>query len=153
MTTQNTELNSVLARWLSFIALQRRETISNFMFVALIATGIVLQVQLMIVLGVVPRSGHLYLGRDGRRRPLLIVFPFPLHLCLGLLRNLQLFFRVGKDGGSILRTGIPPLPVLRRWVVGPEEEFDQGFVADFVRIEENQQAFGVSRRAGADGSV
>lgn len=115
---------------------------------AAVATGVFIQIELMVVLGVEPRARRRDLGPHRCVR-----VPFLLHLGFCVLGDLQLLFRIGEDGGPILGPAVVALPVPGGWVVGSEEELDQGLVVDLVRVEEDQQAFGVSRGAGADGPI
>lgn len=57
---------------------------------------------------------------------------------------------VGENHTAVLRTDVVALAVERGWVVQHEEYFEQGFVADEVRVKQDVDDFGQSGVARAD---
>lgn len=84
---------------------------------ALIARGVVVEVELVILLSSPPLSSGRDLGNDSALPPLLV------GLFCNLARDLLLLLVVEVNGRAVLRAGIGALAVQRRGVVRLVEEF------------------------------
>lgn len=102
---------------------------------ALVAGGVLIQVQLVVVLGVPPGPGGQDLGLDAA--------PVPLGVGLGrdLARHPLLLRAVEVHRAPVLRPDVGPLPVRRRRVVHPVEELEQLPVCRLRGVEEDLQRF------------
>jgi hypothetical protein len=84
---------------------------------ALIARGVIVEVELVILLSSPPLSSGRNLGDDAALPPLLV------GLLCDLARNLLLLLVVEVDSRSVLGAGVGTLAVQRRGVVRLVEEF------------------------------
>lgn len=105
---------------------------------ALVPTRVLIQIQLMIILGVPPGTGVQDLGRDGPLGP-----PLRLGALGDPLRRGGLLGRVREDAAAVLRAGVAALPVLGRGVVHAVEEFEEGGVGELGGVEGHLEGFGV----------
>lgn len=105
---------------------------------ALIAPGIVIEIQLMILLCIPPLSRRQDLGCNAVLPPLLV------RLLRDLFCRLLLFRVVVEDGAAVLRAAVGALLVLRGWVVHFIEEFEEGTVGNLVRVVYNLQCLSVT---------
>lgn len=125
--TANLRLNHSLQRW------EGSQEVRG----ALVASGVMVQILLMIILSIPPAPRGRDLGHDAALVPLLV----------GLLRHLArhplLLLAVVVDGAPVLRARVRALPVRRRRVVQPVEELEDLAVGDLRRVVVQLQAFGV----------
>src|SRR5205085_9970809 len=73
-----------------------------------------------------------------------------VQICDHLCGNALLFWRVIEDRGAVLRADVCALPVECGRVVDGEEDFEQFFVGDDLRVVSDLDGFGVAGRARAD---
>ena len=119
------------------LVLQRWKT-PGIMRRTLIATRIIMQVQLMIILCVPPSTRLKYLGCDRPTLP-----PLFLRSLCNLLRLRFLLRVMVEDGGTVLGATIHALPILGCRIMHFVKEFEEGGVLDFFRIEYYLKRFGV----------
>lgn len=108
---------------------------------ALIPTGVVVQVLLVIVLRVPP------LARLEDLRGNLALVPLLVGLLGDLLGDLLLLVVVVEDAAAVLRADVGTLAVGGRRVVHAVEVLDQAAVGDPRRVVDDLQRFGVCGRA------
>lgn len=109
---------------------------------ALVAGRVLVEVELVVVLGVPPGPGGDDLGGD-RVRPAPPAVPLLGSLARHLARHPLLLGRVVEDGAAVLRAGVGALAVRRRRVVHPVEELEELPVRRLRRIEDDLQGFRV----------
>lgn len=103
----------------------------------LVAGRVVLEVELVILLGGPPLAGGGNLGDNLALVPLLVC------LCGDVAGNLFLLVVVEVDGGAVLGAGVGPLPVEGGGIVHAVEEFEELAVGDLGRVEDDLGGFGV----------
>lgn len=98
---------------------------------ALIAGGVLVEVELVVFLGVPPLARGDDLGGDLTRPAV------PLRVGGGrdLLRDGLLLRAVEEDAAAVLRAGVVALPVARRGVVDAVEELEELAVGQLRRVE------------------
>lgn len=128
----------MLHQFNSYLLILQRWKIPHKMRRTLIPARIMMQIQLMIILRIPPRARLEYLRRDRPALP-----PLPLRPLGDLLRLRFLLGTVVEDGGAVLRAGVHALSVLGRRIVHLVEEFKEGGVLQFVRVEGYLKGFGV----------
>jgi hypothetical protein len=89
----------------------------NLLRRTLISTGVLVQVQLVIVLGIPPLPGGLDVRGDG------LLIPFLANFFRHILGDLKLFIAVCEDGAAVLRSDIRALAVCRRGIMQPIKKF------------------------------
>ena len=104
----------------------------------LIATRVVMQIQLMIILGIPPSTRLKDLGCDRPALP-----PLLLRSLCNLLRLRFLLGVMVEDGRTVLGTTIHALPILSCRIMHFVEEFEEGGILDFFGIEDYLKRFGV----------
>ena len=121
------------------LILQRGE-IPHIMRWTLIPARVVVQVQLMIVLRIPPSPSLENLCRNGATFPPLLLGLFGNLFCLCFLLR-----AVIEDCRTVLRARIHALAVLSCWIVHLVEEFEEGGILDFIRVEDDLEGFGIYR--------
>ena len=121
----------------TLLILQRRK-IPHKMRRAFVSARVVMQIQLMIIL-CIPPSPCL----EDFRRDSLILPPLFLRFLRDLLRLRFLLRTMIKNCGAVLRARIHALAVLGRWIMHFVEEFEEGCVLDFGRVEDYLEGFGI----------
>lgn len=104
----------------------------------LIATRVVMQIQLMIIFCIPPSAGLKNLGCDRPTLPPLLLRSF----CY-LLRLRFLLRVVVEDGRTVLSATIHALPILGRRIMHFVEEFEERGILNFFRIEYYLKRLGV----------
>lgn len=107
---------------------------------ALITTGVVLEVQLVILLSGPPLAGGRDLGDDASLPPLGIGF------CRDVARNLLLLGVVEVDGGAVLGASVGALGVEGRGVVHGVEELEELCVRDLGGVKDDLSSLSVCRQ-------
>lgn len=101
---------------------------------ALVAPGVLAEVQLMVVLGVPPGTRGDDLCDD------LALVPLLIGLLRDLLRDLLLLLVVEVDAAAVVVPRVRALPVQRRRVVHAVEELEELAVRDPARVVVDQQS-------------
>jgi hypothetical protein len=104
---------------------------------ALVAAGVALEVELVVLLGVPPLTGGQDLGDDAAAPPLLV------GRVSYLARDARLLVAVREDTRPVLRAHVGPLRVARRRVVHPVEELEQLLVRDALGVVDEPRRLGV----------
>lgn len=104
---------------------------------ALVAGRVVVEVELVVLLGGPPLAGGRNLGDD------LAVPPLLVGLGGDLARDLFLLGVVVVDGGAVLRAGVGALGVEGRGVVELVEELEELAVGDLLGVKDDLGGFGV----------
>lgn len=107
---------------------------------ALVATGVFVQILLVVVLGVPPLAGRQDLRHDLALPPLLV------DLGRDLLGDLGLLVVVREDARAVLRSVVRPLAVRGGGVVHAVEELEELLVGDLGRVVDDLCRFGVCAR-------
>lgn len=104
---------------------------------AFVPRGVVVEVQLVVLLGGPPLAGGGNLGDDGALPPL------GVGLGRHLARRLFLLGVVVVDGGAVLRSRVRALGVERGGVVELVEELEELAVRDLLGVKDDLRGFGV----------
>jgi len=114
----------------------------------LVSTRIVIQVQLMVILCVVPAACHFHVGRHW-----FIVIPLLCNFLFQALSDLQLLLGIGKHSRSVLCALISTLSILGSGIVHLPEEFQQLPIRNFIWVEQDQERLGVTSVATTNCSI
>lgn len=109
---------------------------------ALVSAWVVVQVQLMVLLGIPPLSRRQNLRCHTALPPLLV------DLVGDLARNLLLLGVVVKDGTAVLRATVWALLILCGWIVHLVEELEKSAVCNLLRIVYYLERFGIYSNKG-----
>lgn len=104
---------------------------------ALVSTGIVVQILLVVGLGIPPLSSLQYLCDD------LALVPLLVRLLGDVLCNLLLLLVVVEDAAAVLRADVGALAVGGGGIVHAVEVLDQAAVGDLGGVEDDLERFGV----------
>lgn len=116
----------------------RQHSNINLLARALITTRVLVQIKLVISLSIPPLR-----SRQNLRNNSAVLPPLLLHLLSHFTSLLLLFFAVRENAAAVLGAGVGTLTVLGCGIVHLVEEFEEGAVRYFVRVESDLESFGV----------
>lgn len=114
---------------------------------AFIAGRVILQIQLVIILGIPPLTSWYDLSRDW------LLIPFLADFIGDALRDLLLLLAVGEDNTAVLSADIGALSVEGRSIMHAVEEFKELTVCDDGRIKCHLESFGICRKQKFEVSI